>query len=113
MKKKLSMKKKIKATVTTVTTAGILLTSVTPSFAEEQKENQQYQIKSNSKQQKEIIELTNAEGNQLNTKIEGTLFADSLDDYDVNIQGEFDLRWMEWASDLENGLYAFSGEIFF
>ncbi|MGE7869323.1 lectin-like domain-containing protein, partial [Bacillus paramycoides] len=44
MKKTSNIKKNLKATVTTVTTAGILLTSITPSFAAEQKENTGEQI---------------------------------------------------------------------
>ncbi|MGH1070852.1 Ig-like domain-containing protein, partial [Bacillus cereus] len=65
MKKGLSMKKKIKATVTTATTAGILLTSITPSFAAEEQERKQYKIQENQNQSKEKDELTDAEGKQL------------------------------------------------
>ncbi|EJQ42901.1 hypothetical protein IEQ_05105, partial [Bacillus cereus BAG6X1-2] len=57
MKKKLSIKKNIKTTVTTVTTAGILFTGVSPSYAEEQ-------------QKQTPIELTDAEAKQEETLVD-------------------------------------------
>ncbi|WP_241677750.1 Ig-like domain-containing protein, partial [Bacillus cereus] len=58
MKKTSNIKKNIKATVTTVTTAGILLTSITPSFAEEQEKREN----PNASIQPQVpIELTDAE----------------------------------------------------
>ncbi|PEX07098.1 hypothetical protein CN454_26325, partial [Bacillus cereus] len=67
MEKKLTMKKNLKATVTTVTTAGMLLTSISPSFAAEQQEQPQKRFISTQEQQnKESNELTDAELKQDN-----------------------------------------------
>ncbi|WP_255295155.1 Ig-like domain-containing protein, partial [Bacillus cereus] len=61
------MKKNLKATVTTVTTAGMLLTSISPSFAAEQQEQPQKRFISTQEQQnKESNELTDAELKQDN-----------------------------------------------
>ncbi|MES5896838.1 Ig-like domain-containing protein [Bacillus cereus group sp. RP43] len=57
MKKKSNIKKNLKATVTTVTTAGILFTGVSPSYAEEQ-------------QNQTPIELTDAEAKKEKTLVD-------------------------------------------
>ncbi|PEA91148.1 pectate lyase-like adhesive domain-containing protein [Bacillus thuringiensis] len=64
MTKKSNFKKKLKATVTTMTTAGILLTSVSPSYAEEQQDKKGTHIEQTQK----TDELTDAEVQQESTQ---------------------------------------------
>ncbi|PER92490.1 hypothetical protein, partial [Bacillus cereus] len=56
MKKTSDIKKNLKATVTTVTTAGILLTSITPSFAAGQQGNTGEQVAPTQEQQNQTLD---------------------------------------------------------
>ncbi|PGH78259.1 hypothetical protein CN899_29050, partial [Bacillus thuringiensis] len=72
MTKKRPFKKNLKTTLSTVTAAGILLTGVSPSFAEElQKEAVQEQVPTEERQIKPVDELVDAEENQGNTSLTG------------------------------------------
>ncbi|PFI79101.1 Ig-like domain-containing protein [Bacillus cereus] len=62
MTKKSNFKKKLKATVTTMTTAGVLLISIPPSYAEEQQDKKGTHIKQTQEQQNQKLDtLTDSE----------------------------------------------------